>query len=35
MKTYKTEEREKMPWTGENIDLAEGHTGIKRFYYGV
>lgn len=35
MKTFKPEEKAKMPWTGENIDLTEGHTGIKRFYYGV
>lgn len=34
MKTYKQEERDRMPWIGDHIDLAEGHQGIKQFYYG-
>ncbi len=35
MKTYKAEEKERMPWTGDHINLGEGHAGIKRFYYGT
>ena len=35
MKTYKAEERDKMPWMDDHLNLGEGHAGIKRFYYGV
>jgi len=35
MKTYKPEEREKMPWMDDHLNLSEGHAGIKRFQYGA
>ena len=33
MKTYKKEEKDRMPWTQEHINLAEGHQGFKRIHY--
>ena len=34
MKVYSAQDRERMPWMNDHIDLTTGHNGIKRIYYG-